>query len=154
MIVYFMDEDLKPERAHFDDAGVDLNTSEDIALPPKELKVVRTGVKVEIPFGYVGLLKDRSGLASKGLMSLGGVIDSGYRGEIKALLINTSNETMTFKRGDRVIQLIVARIDTTVYYHKGVPDDETDRGENGFGSSGLRNGKYVMEEGGNNGSRK
>ena len=147
MIVYFMDEDLKPERAHFDDAGVDLKTSEDIELPPKELKVVRTGVKVEIPFGYVGLLKDRSGLASKGLMSLGGVIDSGYRGEIKALLINTSNETMTFKRGDRVIQLIVARIDTTVYYDKGVPDDETERGENGFGSSGLRNGKYVMEEG-------
>jgi len=126
---------------------VDLKTSEDIELPPKELKVVRTGVKAEIPFGFVGLLKDRSGLASKGLMSLGGVIDSGYRGEIKALLINTSNETMTFKRGDRVIQLIVARIDTTVYYHKGVPDDETERGENGFGSSGLRNGKHVMEEG-------
>ena len=147
MIVYFTNEDLRPERAHFDDAGVDLKTSEDIELPPKELKVVRTGVKVEIPFGYVGLLKDRSGLASKGLMSLGGVIDSGYRGEIKALLINTSNETMTFKRGDRVIQLIVARIDTTVYYHKGVPDDETERGENGFGSSGLRNGKHVMEEG-------
>lgn len=147
MTIYYTDEDLRPERAHYDDAGVDLKTSEDIELPPKELKVVRTGVKVEIPFGYVGLLKDRSGLASKGLMSLGGVIDSGYRGEIKALLINTSNEPMTFKRGDRVIQLITARIDTTVYYHKGEPNDETDRGENGFGSSGLRNGKYVMEEG-------
>lgn len=147
MIVYYMSEGLKPERAHFDDAGVDLKTSEDIELPPKELKVVRTGVKVEIPFGYVGLLKDRSGLASKGLMSLGGVIDSGYRGEIKALLINTGDETMAFKRGDRVIQLVVARIDTTVYYHKGEPDDETARGENGFGSSGLRNGKHVMEEG-------
>jgi len=147
MTIYYTDEMLKPERQHYDDGGVDLKVSEDIELPPKELKVVRTGVKVEIPFGYVGLLKDRSGLASKGLMSLGGVIDSGYRGEIKALLINTSNETMTFKRGDRVIQLIVARIDTTVYYHKGVPDDETERGENGFGSSGLRNGKYVMEEG-------
>lgn len=146
MIVYFTDEDLRPERAHFDDAGVDLKTSEDIELPPKELKVVRTGVKAEIPFGYVGLLKDRSSLASKGLMSFGGVIDSGYRGEIKALLINTGDETMKFKRGDRIIQLITARIDTTVYYHKGEPDDETDRGENGFGSSGLRNGKYVMEE--------
>ena len=145
MIVYFTDEDLKPERAHFDDAGVDLKTSEDIELPPKELKVIRTGVKAEIPFGFVGLLKDRSGLASKGVMSLGGVIDSGYRGEIKALLINTGDETMTFKRGDRIIQLITARIDTTACYHKGEPGDETDRGENGFGSSGLRNGKYELE---------
>ncbi len=146
MTIYYTDEMLKPERAHYDDAGVDLKAAEDFELPPKELKVVRTGVKVEIPFGYVGLLKDRSSLASKGLMSLGGVIDSGYRGEIKALLINTGDEPMTFKRGDRVIQLVVARIDTTINYCKGEPDDETDRGENGFGSSGLRNGKYVMEE--------
>ena len=146
MTLYYTDEMLKPERQHYDDGGVDLKASENIELPPKELKVVRTGVKAEIPFGYVGLLKDRSSLASKGLMSFGGVIDSGYRGEIKALLINTGDETMKFKRGDRIIQLITARIDTTVYYHKGEPDDETDRGENGFGSSGLRNGKYVMEE--------
>ncbi len=145
MIVYFTNEDLRPERAHFDDAGVDLKTSEDIELPPKELKVVKTGVKVEIPFGFVGLLKDRSGLASLGLMTLGGVIDSGYRGEIKALLLNTGNETLKFKRGDRVVQLIVARIDSTFFLRRGEPRTETDRGDNGFGSTGLKNGKYSLE---------
>lgn len=144
MTLYYTDEMLKPERAHYDDGGVDLKASENIELPPKELKVVRTGVKAEIPFGYVGLLKDRSSLASKGLMSFGGVIDAGYRGEIKALLVNTSDEPMTFKKGDRIIQMVVARIDTTINYCKGEPPDDTERGENGFGSSGLNNGKYVL----------
>jgi len=144
MTLYYTDEMLKPERQHYDDGGVDLKASENIELPPKELKVVRTGVKAEIPFGYVGLLKDRSSLASKGLMSFGGVIDAGYRGEIKALLVNTSDEPMTFKKGDRIIQMVVARIDTTINYCKGEPPDDTERGENGFGSSGLNNGKYVL----------
>lgn len=144
MTLYYTDEMLKPERQHYDDGGVDLKASENIELPPKELKVVRTGVKAEIPFGYVGLLKDRSSLASKGLMSFGGVIDAGYRGEIKALLVNTSDEPMTFKKGDRIIQMVVARIDTTINYCKGEPPDDTGRGENGFGSSGLNNGKYVL----------
>jgi len=107
--------------------------------------VVHTGVKAEIPFGYVGLLKDRSSLASMGLMTLGGVIDSGYRGEIKALLLNTGNETLKFNRGDRVVQLIVARIDSTFFLQRGEPRTETDRGDNGFGSTGLKNGKYSLE---------
>lgn len=144
MTLYYTDELLKPERQHYDDGGVDLKASENIELPPKEMKVVRTGVKAEIPFGYVGLLKDRSSLASKGLMSFGGVIDAGYRGEIKVLLVNTSDEPMTFKKGDRIIQMVVARIDTTINYCKGEPPDDTERGENGFGSSGLNNGKYVL----------
>ncbi len=80
--------------------------------------MVHTGVKAEIPFGYVGLLKDRAALASMGLMTLGGVIDSGYRGEIKALLLNTGNETLKFNRGDRVVQLIVARIDSTFFFRE------------------------------------
>jgi len=137
LIVYYNDDILKPEKPHFMDAGVDLKTAEDIVLPPKELKLVRTGVKVKIDFGYVGLLKDRSGLAARGLMSLGGVIDAGYTGEVKALLINTSDETITFQKGDRVIQLITARIDTGLDIVKGQPIEETARGSNGFGSTGL-----------------
>jgi dUTP pyrophosphatase len=138
LTVYYKEDILKPEKPHFMDAGVDLKTAEDIVLPPKELKLVRTGVKVKIDYGYVGLLKDRSGLAARGLMSLGGVIDAGYTGEIKALLINTSDETITFQKGDRVIQLITARIDTGVCFVKGEPEKETARGDNGFGSSGLK----------------
>ena len=145
MTLYFTDDILVPEHQHFDDGGVDLKTDRDIEIPPRELIVVHTGVKAEIPFGYVGLLKDRSSLASMGLMTLGGVIDSGYRGEIKALLLNTGNETLKFNRGDRVIQLIVARIDSTFFLQRGEPRTETDRGDNGFGSTGLKNGKYSLE---------
>jgi len=144
MTLYFADDILVPEHQHFDDAGADLKTDRDIEIAPKDLVVVHTGVKAEIPYGYVGLLKGRSSLESKGLIALGGVIDSGYRGEIKAILLNVGNETLRFKKGDRVVQLIGARIDTTFFLQKGEPETETDRGDNGFGSTGLRNGKYSL----------
>lgn len=141
MILYFTDDMLVPEHHHEHDGGIDLKTDRDIEISPKDLVAVHTGVKAEIPIGYVGLLKDRSSLASLGLVTLGGVIDSGYRGEIKALLLNTSEATLKFNRGDRVVQLIAARIDSTFFLERGDPQSKTDRGESGFGSTGLKAGK-------------
>ena len=129
-----------PRSAHEGDAGLDLRITNDVTLRPGERATVGTGIAVEIPQGCVGLIFPRSGLASKygiTLLSSVGVIDSGYRGEIGAILINTSDETITLDAGTRVCQLVVMPF---------VPCElvtveelsETERGTAGFGSTGVR----------------
>lgn len=128
-----------PRYAHDGDAGLDLRIIHDVTLEPGQRANVGTGVAVEIPQGCVGLVFPRSGLASKHGITLSnsvGVIDSGYRGEIGASLVNTSDETTTIDAGTRVCQLVVMPY---------VPCDlvavdelsETERGANGFGSTGI-----------------
>ena len=128
-----------PRYAHEGDAGLDLRIKHDVTLEPGQRANVGTGVAVEIPQGCVGLVFPRSGLATKFGITLSnsvGVIDSGYRGEIGASLINTSDETTTLDDGTRVCQLVVMPY---VPCELVAVDElsESERGANGFGSTGI-----------------
>ena len=124
-----------PERAHGTDAGLDLRSPKDITVPAHGSAVIDTGVHVEIPFSCAGFLKSKSGLNVKHGITSEGVIDTGYTGSIVAKLYNNSAKDYHVKRGDKITQLVVMLI--------GLPDvelvdslEETERGENGFGSTG------------------
>lgn len=128
-----------PCYAHEGDAGLDLRITEAVTIEPMQRQFVGTGVAVEIPSGCVGLVFPRSGLASGTGITMPnavGVIDSGYRGEIRATLLNISNETVTLDAGTRVCQLVVMPYVPCEL----VPVDElseTERGTDGFGSTGI-----------------
>jgi dUTP pyrophosphatase len=126
-----------PSYAQDGDAGADLRTTEDVTLEPGERHLIPTGISVALPEGHVAFIKPRSGLAVKnGIQVLGGVIDAGYRGEIKAILLNTDlGQPVTFRRGDRIAQLVIQRVEQARFI---VADElgESARGAGGFGSTG------------------
>ncbi len=125
-----------PKRAHPWDAGLDLCSAEDVEIKPGELKGIRTGIRIALPKGTVGLIKDRSGMAKKGLHVLAGVIDPNYRGEIIVLVKNLGNEVIKIKKGERFAQiLIIPIIYDEAYEVNELPESE--RGDKGFGSTGL-----------------
>jgi dUTP pyrophosphatase len=124
-----------PTRAHADDAGLDLYNLEDFRLEPGEGKMVKTGIALAVPKGYVGLVADRSSLAKRGLKTAGGVIDAGYRGEVHIVLWNISKESFELKAGERLAQLLIIPIATPAVLEV-TSLDETARGAKGFGSSG------------------
>ena len=128
-----------PTRAHPGDAGLDLYALEGATLGPGERKSLRTGIAVEIPEARAGLVLPRSGLAKRhgiALVNAPGLIDSGYRGELHVLLLNTDRDQVCeILPGDRIAQLVVVAIDTD----GPVVVDElelSERGAGGFGSSG------------------
>lgn len=133
-----------PSRAHDGDAGVDLCSAVDVELAPGQRELVPTGIAVAIPHGMVGLVHPRSGLAARvglSIVNSPGTIDAGYRGEIKVALINLDpGEPITLRRGDRIAQLLVQRVElpelveVTSFDEAGLGD--TSRGEGGHGSSG------------------
>ena len=128
-----------PTRAYPGDAGLDLYALEDGRLDAGERASVRTGVAVEIPDGYAGLVVPRSGLAARSGISLvnaPGLIDAGYRGEVQVLLLNTDRVTpFTITSGERIAQLVLVRIEAPpVVEVESLSDSE--RGTGGFGSSG------------------
>ncbi len=122
--------------AHPGDAGADLRSSQDLTIPARDRLVVPTGVKIALPQGHVGLVWPRSGLAVKqGLDCGAGVVDSQYRGEIKVLLFNHNDSEYQIKKGERIAQLLIQKVETVEF--EQVDDlDATSRGENGFGSTG------------------
>lgn len=123
---------------HEFDAGFDLRSIEDKTLSPQERYLFKTGLALEIPKGYVGLVWDRSGLALKhGLTCLAGVVDAGYRGEIGVVLLNTSNEEFKVEKGDRIAQILFQPI-LQVELEEVDRLNETERGEGGFGGSGRK----------------
>ena len=128
-----------PSRAHEGDAGLDLHACEDAHIGPGERWSVGTGIAVAIPEGHAGLVLPRSGLARKhgiALVNSPGLIDSGYRGEIAVLLLNTDPaETFRVEPGDRIAQLVLMPIDPAEPIEVEALD-ETARGKGGFGSSG------------------
>lgn len=130
-------EGCKPTRANQDDAGWDLRASEPDLLLVGDRKLVDVGIRVAIPPGQAGFIKPRSGLAVKsGIDTMAGVIDAGYRGPVKVLLINHGKQTFAFEQGDRIAQLVVMHIDTAdAVFVDSL--EETDRGQGGFGSSGV-----------------
>ena len=115
---------------------MDLYVPERVTLLPKERKSVALGLAIEIPDGYVGLLWDKSGLShSHGIKTFGGVIDSGYRGEIHAGVMNLSDKSYVFEAGHKIVQLLIQKVEQPeVVEVKKLSD--TKRGESGFGSTG------------------
>lgn len=124
-----------PERAYDADAGMDIRTPVNIIVMPKDSAVISTGVHVFIPVGYVGMLKSKSGLNVKNDITGEGTIDAEYTGSIVVKLYNLGNDVVKLNRGDKVTQIVILPIVTP----KPVLVDkfpETDRGNNGFGSTG------------------
>lgn len=126
-----------PTRAHEHDAGWDLYSSELAFVISSKRKVVSTAISLVIPDGYVGLIWPRSGLAAKkGIDVFAGVIDSGYRGEIKVCLYNSSGVNFEINKGDRIAQIIFHKLPQTEMLEVDSLDDSI-RGDSGFGSSGV-----------------
>ena len=129
-----------PRYARQGDAGADLVAAHDVTLGPGERALVGTGVRVAIPAGHVGLVTPRSGLAARtglSIVNAPGVIDSGYRGEIKVPLINLDpKHTAVFHPGDRIAQLVIQRyVEARFIPAETLPG--SDRAERGFGSTGV-----------------
>ena len=126
-----------PKRNKLSDAGLDLHIDEVVTIYSGQVVTCSTGIAMSIPNGYYGDIRPRSGLAVKyGINTLAGVIDSGYRGEIKVCLINHGECPITFNVGDRIAQLLIKPVDISQPVEVKVLDD-SDRGADGFGSSGL-----------------
>jgi dUTP pyrophosphatase len=128
-----------PARAHPGDAGLDLHAAEDVTLKPGERASVATGIAVAIPEGYAGFVVPRSGLAARhgvGVVNAPGLIDCGYRGEVRVLLVNLDpSEPVELRRGERIAQLVVQRVEEpTLREVAELPPSA--RGEGGFGSTG------------------
>jgi dUTP pyrophosphatase len=127
-----------PRRAHPGDAGADLFSVDDVVIPAGERRVVGTGIAVAIPQGFAGFVQPRSGLAFKnGIMVINspGLIDSGYRGEIRISLYNSGHEPFEIKSGERVAQFVIQRVEEP-QFEVAVELPEASRGDGGFGSSG------------------
>jgi dUTP diphosphatase len=133
------DDAVLPQRAYPGDAGLDLVSCEHVEIGPGERALVGTGIAVAIPDGHAGLVVPRSGLASRhgiGIANAPGLVDSGYRGEVRVVLVNTDRrEPFTVEPGMRIAQLVVVPVTTA----EPVDVDSlpaTERGAAGFGSSG------------------
>ena len=124
-----------PVYQHPGDAGLDLFSVVDEVLGAGEVKPIPTGIKMAIPEGYVGLVWDKSGISLRGVHRLAGVVDAGYRGEVRVVMANLGREPFVIKKGMKIAQMLIQPV--------AAPDiveaddlDETSRGEGGFGSTG------------------
>ncbi|MCC2631174.1 MAG: deoxyuridine 5-triphosphate nucleotidohydrolase, dUTP pyrophosphatase [Candidatus Paceibacter sp.] len=125
-----------PSFAHPGDAGMDLYATETAHIKVGEWKRIGTGIAIEMPLGYVGLIWDKSGLASNhGLTNLGGVIDAGYRGEYFVTLLNTSQEDYIVEKGHKIAQLLIQPVEHPTIEEVTELSDSS-RGAGGFGSTG------------------
>ncbi len=137
MNVKFLSDNAKlPCRGENGAAGYDLFCSEAIDIPARSRSLVKTGVALEIPSQFYGSIRSRSSLGVKGFDIGGGVIDSSYRGEIKVILINTTNDSKKIEVGDKIAQIVFER-----YYTFDMKEvdalSETERNDKGFGSTGI-----------------
>jgi dUTP pyrophosphatase len=137
--VKLLHEDARaPMRAHPGDAGADLFAVESVVIPSGERRDVGTGIALALPAGFGGFVQPRSGLAFKhGIMLVNspGIIDSGYRGELRVCLYNSGTEPFVVGVGERIAQLVVQRVEEVAFTEVTVLPD-TARGDGGFGSSG------------------
>ena len=121
-----------PKRAHYNDSGADVFAATDVIIPAGSVVKVPTGVGVELPDGYDIVVHCKSGLSSKGIYAANAPIDAGYRGEIHAILYNTTGKDFIIQEGDKIGQFVVR----PVIYAEFVEDLGNERGDNGFGSTG------------------
>ena len=131
-----------PNYETLESAGMDLrsNIKTDITLKPNQRAIVPTGIFIALPKGYEAQVRSRSGLAAKygvTVLNSPGTIDADYRGEIGVILVNLSNETVCIENGDRIAQLVFAKIETIDWVEVN-NTDVTDRGTGGFGSTGIK----------------
>jgi dUTP pyrophosphatase len=124
-----------PCYGHVGDAGLDLFSVMECVLKGGEVRAISTGIQVASPDGYVGLVWDKSGISLKNMHRLAGVVDSGYRGEIKIVMTNLSTEAFPIEKGMKIAQMLIQPI-VKVKVAESEVLDETTRGENGFGSTG------------------
>jgi dUTP pyrophosphatase len=129
-----------PAYAHPGDAGADLSCSEDVTLPPGERRTVGTGVSIALPDGFAAFVHPRSGLAARHgvtIVNAPGTVDAGYRGEIRVTVLNTDlREAVVLRRGDRIAQLVVQRVERVRFLPVGELPGSV-RGTGGFGSTGV-----------------
>lgn len=131
-----LDKDaIMPNKAHKEDAGFDLFSRDTVAINPKSSQVFDTGVHIQIPYGYVGFLKSKSGLNVKYNITSDGVIDAGYTGSICVKLYNHGDSYYMVHKGDKITQLVILPI-PEVSLTEAETLDASDRGDNGFGSTG------------------
>lgn len=133
------EEELAPCRAHHDDAAVDLRSRADAVVPPGQVRLVPTGLFLELPEGFEAQVRPRSGLALKHgitVLNTPGTIDAGYRGEVGVILFNTGTQEFGVRRGDRIAQMVIHRL-PEVELVRVDELNETRRGAGGFGSTGT-----------------
>jgi dUTP pyrophosphatase len=135
-----LDPDLPvPAYAQPGDAGADLVAAVDVELAPGERAVVPTGIAIALPDGYAAFVHPRSGLAARcgvTIVNAPGTVDAGYRGEIRVTLLNTdAHQDVSFRRGDRIAQLVVQRVERPLFYEVDLLPGSA-RGDGGFGSTG------------------
>jgi len=139
-VLIIAEQGFEPVYAKPGDAGADLRSTEDLVLAAGQRSLVKTGVRIAIPNGFVGLVHPRSGLAAKHgitVLNTPGTIDAGYRGELMVTLLNTSSEDFAISRGDRIAQILFQAVEQAVF-HPVSELPESARGETGFGSSGRQ----------------
>lgn len=128
-----------PSYAHEGDAGMDLYAAEETVLQPGERKLVYTGIRIALEAGFEAQVRPKSGLAINhgiGVLNSPGTIDSQYRGQVKVILCNFSNEAYKIEKGKKIAQMVIKKVETAEV--ELVEDlDETTRGDGGFGSTGL-----------------
>jgi dUTP pyrophosphatase len=140
VLIRRLDPDIPvPARAHPGDAGADLVAAADVDLAPGQRAVVPTGIAIALPDGYAAFVHPRSGLAARHgvtIVNAPGTVDAGYRGEIRVTLLNTDgDQTVRFRRGDRIAQLVIQRVERASFHEVDVLPGSA-RGDGGFGSTG------------------
>lgn len=139
-VLIIAEDGFLPQYAKPGDAGADLRSTEDVELAAGDRALVKTGIRIALPVGLVGLVHPRSGLAVKHgitVLNAPGTIDAGYRGEIMVPLYNSSNASFSISRGDRIAQLLFQRVEVARFIEvTELP--ESSRGDTGFGSSGRQ----------------
>jgi dUTP pyrophosphatase len=132
------------ERAHSKDAGADIRCTEDVLVRPKESAIIPTGIAVDIPEGYEGQVRPRSGLGFKyDTVAFSGTVDAGFNGHLQVKIFNFGCNPIMFNKGDRVAQLVVAPVvlgtfEEVEQFQVELDNDAKVRGSSGFGSSGLQ----------------
>ena len=140
---FFLSEDAKQKGISFSapkpgDAGFDLPTLNDVEIAPRTRQLLATGIHLGIPMNWVGLIRDRSSVAMRGGVVSAGVIDASYRGEVKVLLHNISDEPLVFKSGERIAQcLLLPYLSAAEEVDTLESLGDTERGPKGFGSTGA-----------------
>lgn len=131
-LIKFRNHCISPKRAHYNDSGADCYAAESTIIPPHSIMKVPTGVGVELPNGYDIVVHCKSGLSNQGIWAANAPVDAGYRGEIHAILYNTTDEPFKIEAGNKIGQFVVR----PVIYADFTYDLGDERGSDGFGSTG------------------
>ena len=141
LVQYLTDDAQPPSYANIGDAGADVRAAESMVIHPGGVGIVSTGISVSIPAGYEIQIRPRSGLAAKNgisVLNTPGTIDSGYRGEIKVILVNHGSSPFTIRKGDRIAQMVANEVPRMIFSRvESFPEEIGGRGTGGFGSTGV-----------------